>query len=308
MMRQIRFSSMGVECAGDLYLPEDLPAGTAAPALVLGHSGVMVKEALADFAPHFAAAGFVALAIDYRTIGSSDGEPRGLLYPERQVEDFRSAISYLQSLPEVDPERIGLWGVSMGGTVAIQTAVFDRRVRAVVAHSPSVVNGWRYMLKGRGREAFKALRDQLEQDWQRRYETGESARVPFLDLRHEEARKAQELSTRIYPTFRNEITLDSMEHMLAFAPENFIEYLAPTPLLMVANGGYDPYHTLDEVQIAYQKAGEPKRLEVLPYDVLGLYTGPGLEEAVGLAVDWFDRYLRRTRIAATTPAPIVETS
>lgn len=114
------------------------------------------------------------------------------------------------------------------------------------------------------------------------------------------------MSTRLFPTYRNEKTLDSAEHLLTFAPENLIHRLAPTPLLMIANGGWDPYHMLEEAQSAFAKAGEPKRLAVLPYDVLGLYTGPGLEEAMALAIDWFDLYLRRTRLADITPTPTYE--
>ncbi|MFI0420976.1 alpha/beta hydrolase [Spongiactinospora sp. 9N601] len=299
----VTFNSLGTTCAGDLYLPEETPA----PALVLGHSGVMVKEALAYFAPYFVSAGFAVLAIDYRTVGSSEGEPRGLEYPDWQVDDFRSAVSYLQSRPEVLAERIGLWGVSIGGSVAVQAAVMDRRVKAVVVQSPSVWNGWRYLERLLGREGLQAMRDQLDEDWQRRYETGASLRVPHLSLDHDSARQAHELSSRIYPTYRNEKTLDSAEHLLTFAPENLIHRLAPTPLLMIANGHYDPYHVLEEAQSAFAKAGEPKRLEILPYDVLGLYTGPGLEEAMELAVDWFDRYLRRRRLPDATPAPTVET-
>ncbi|MGW3277225.1 alpha/beta hydrolase [Nocardia rhamnosiphila] len=302
----VTFTSLGTRCAGDLYLPDEVSADSPAPALVLGHSGVMVKEALVYFTPYFVRAGFVVLAIDYRTVGSSEGEPRGLDYPERQVEDFRSAISYLQTRPEVQPERIGLWGVSIGGSVAVQAAVLDRRAKCVVVQSPSVWNGWRYLERLLGRNGLHALRERLDEDWQRRYETGESARVPHLNLDHETAKGAQDLSSELYPTYRNEKTLDSTEQMLTFAPENLIDRLTPTPLLMIANGGHDPYHMLEEAQTAFAKAGEPKRLEVLPYDVLGLYTGPGLEEAMGLAVDWFDRYLRRTRLATTTPTPTHE--
>ncbi|MGW4089338.1 hypothetical protein [Nocardia sp. NPDC004750] len=40
--------------------------------------------------------------------------------------------------------------------------------------------------------------------------------------------------------------------------------------------------------------------------MLGLYTGPGLEEAMALAVEWFDRHLRRTRLITPTPAPTWE--
>lgn len=262
----------------------------------------MVKEALVDPATYLVHAGYAVLAIDYRTFGASEGEPRGQLFPDKQVEDFRSAISYLQARPEIDANRIGVWGVSIGGCVAIQTAVIDRRVKCVVCQSPSAFNGWRYLLKSHGREPFKKLLDALEQDWQRRCETGESARIPFLNLSDEVAASYQAQASEIYPTFRNEMVLESVEHLLLWAPEHFIEYLAPTPLLMVANGGYDPYHTLDEVQIAYRKAGEPTRLEVLPYDMIGLYVEPGLGEAMRLAIDWFDHYLRNTPLATRSQA------
>jgi hypothetical protein len=54
----VMFNSLGTRCAGDLYLPE---VDTPVPGLVLGHSGVMVKEALAVFAPYFVRAGFAVL-------------------------------------------------------------------------------------------------------------------------------------------------------------------------------------------------------------------------------------------------------
>ncbi|MFR9774270.1 alpha/beta hydrolase [Nocardia sp. SC052] len=300
---QVRFNSLGTECAGDLYLPaQDGPI----PALVLGHSGVMVKEALGVFAPYFVRAGFAVLAIDYRTVGASDGQPRGLDYPQRQVEDFRSAISYLQTRREVDADRIGVWGVSIGGSVAAHAAVLDRRVKCVVVQSPSVWDGWRYLERLYGRIGVCALRDRLDEDWQRRYAGEASARVPHLTLEGENVESAPDLAAEIFPTYRNEKTLDSAEYLLNFAPEYFIHRLAPTPLLMIANGGWDPYHMLEEAQSAYAKAGEPKRLEVLPYDVLGLYTGPGLDEAMQLAVDWFDLYLRRTKVVVPTPPPTRE--
>lgn len=299
----VTFNSLGTRCAADLYLPDtDQPV----PGLVLGHSGVMVKEALGVFAPYFTRAGFAVLAIDYRTVGSSEGEPRGLDYPERQVEDFRSAISYLQSRPEIQPERIGLWGVSVGGSVATQAAVLDRRVTCVVVQSPSVWNGWRYLERLSGRAGVRALRDQLDEDWQHRYEGVAGTRIPHLTLDYHSVRDSPDLAAEMFPTYRNEKTLDSHEHLLTFAPENLIHRLAPTPLLMIANGGWDPYHMLEEAQSAFAKAGEPKRLEVLPYDVLGLYVPPGLDQAMALAVDWFDRYLRKTRIATITAPPTRE--
>ncbi|AIJ26848.1 hydrolase, alpha/beta fold family, putative [Amycolatopsis methanolica 239] len=79
---QVMFNSLGTSCAGDRYLPD---AYDPVPGLVLGHSGVMVKEALAVFAPYFVRPGFAVLVIDYRTVGASEGDPRGQDYPQRDL-------------------------------------------------------------------------------------------------------------------------------------------------------------------------------------------------------------------------------
>ncbi|MFB4273206.1 alpha/beta hydrolase [Nonomuraea sp. GTA35] len=120
------FNSVGTRCAGDLYLPE---TSDPVPGLVLGHSGVMVKEALAFFAPHFVKAGFAVLAIDYRTVGSSEGEPRGLDYPQRQVEDFRSAVSYLQA----DAAQLPLATGSIAAVALVDALLFPAEITRVMA-------------------------------------------------------------------------------------------------------------------------------------------------------------------------------
>jgi dienelactone hydrolase len=89
------------------------------PAVVMGHSVVMAKEALRPYAEYLVNAGPVVLAIDYRTIGSSEGEPRCQWFPERQVEDLRAGVSYLRTRPEVDGERIGAGGHNTAAGVAI---------------------------------------------------------------------------------------------------------------------------------------------------------------------------------------------
>jgi hypothetical protein len=61
----------------------------------------MVKDALVPVAERLMAAGYVVLAIDYRTFGLSEGEPRGSLFPRMQVEDIRNAISWLEERPRL---------------------------------------------------------------------------------------------------------------------------------------------------------------------------------------------------------------
>ncbi|MEO6087504.1 MAG: alpha/beta fold hydrolase [Umezawaea sp.] len=302
-VEQVNYLSAGVRCAADLYLPDVADDGPV-PGIVCGESGVKVKEMIAPVANYLVDAGFAVMAIDYRSVGASEGRPRGQLFPEQQVDDVRSAVSYLRTRHEVDPERIGLWGNSVAGPVMVQAAVLDRRVRCVVAQSPSLFDGWRATEKIAGSLHFSALRAMLEQDRERRDETGEGASIPWLrfgDAGDQVSQSYLDLGES-YPTFRNEIVLESQEYLLRWAPVHFIDRLAPTPLLIVANGGSDPYHELDETQAAYARAGEPKRLDILPFDAMGFYSEPGTGEATSRAIGWFDEHLRRATLP-TRSAP-----
>ena len=90
------------------------------PAITMAHGFAGVKEhGLERFAQVFAAAGFVVLVHDHRGFGASGGSPRYDIDPWVQIADWRRAISFLESQPFVDPDRIGLWGSSYAGGHAI---------------------------------------------------------------------------------------------------------------------------------------------------------------------------------------------
>jgi dienelactone hydrolase len=128
------FRSGESECAAWLYLPEREDLG---PAVVLGHGLGAIKEMRLDaYAERFAAAGFAALAFDYRHFGASGGAPRQLLDIGRQLADWTAAVSFARQLPEVDPDRVAIFGSSFGGGHAILTAARDARIAAVIAQCP----------------------------------------------------------------------------------------------------------------------------------------------------------------------------
>jgi len=74
-------------------------------------------QGIERFAQEFVRAGFVVLVHDHRNFGTSGGEVGGDVDPWQQITDWRQAISYLESRPEVDAKRIGLWGTSSAGGV-----------------------------------------------------------------------------------------------------------------------------------------------------------------------------------------------
>jgi alpha-beta hydrolase superfamily lysophospholipase len=131
--RDLSFDSSGDHCAAWLY-----PAvgEERAPIVVMAHglSGTR-RDRLGAFAEQFAAAGFAALVFDHRGFGDSHGEP-DLFAPKMQLEDWRAAIAFARSLPEVDPKRVVTFGSSMGGGNALAAAAEDGLVAAAISQVP----------------------------------------------------------------------------------------------------------------------------------------------------------------------------
>lgn len=75
--------------------------------------------------------GYGVLALDLRGHGESDG--RSTSAPWTMDEDVSAVLTWLRARDEVDPQRIGLVGVSMGGEVAVRVAASERAIRATVA-------------------------------------------------------------------------------------------------------------------------------------------------------------------------------
>ncbi len=93
------------------------------------------RDRLGPFAERFAAEGFAALVFDHRGFGDSGGEP-DLFDPGRQLEDWRAAIAFARSLPEIDESRVATFGSSMGGGNALAAAAEDREVAAAISQVP----------------------------------------------------------------------------------------------------------------------------------------------------------------------------
>ena len=90
------------------------------------------------FARRFAEAGIAALLFDYRSFGASGGEPRQRVSPHDQIEDYRSALTCLSLRPEVDADRLGVWGTSFSGGHVLHVAAYDPRVKVVVSQVGAV--------------------------------------------------------------------------------------------------------------------------------------------------------------------------
>lgn len=81
-------------------------------------------------------AGVTSLLYDPRTVGQSDGTPRNDINAYKQIEDCSDALTFLASQKIVDPLRVGLWGVSLGGAVSLCCAALDPRAQFVISICP----------------------------------------------------------------------------------------------------------------------------------------------------------------------------
>src|SRR5271168_5445657 len=127
-----------------------------------GYAGIR-EHGLGRFARVFAQAGFVVLVHDHRGFGASDGQPRFDVDPWRQIADWRYAISYLESHPGVDADRIGLWGSSYAGGHALVLGATDRRLRCVVTQVPTI-SGYDQGLRRVSPDATPALEHAFDED------------------------------------------------------------------------------------------------------------------------------------------------
>ncbi len=135
-----------VTLRGWFYSSDSAPTGHKLPCLVLSHGFSALKEMDLDaFAEYFVSKlPMSCLVYDNRGFGDSDaaeGEPRSEIIPMLQCSDMTDAVTYAASRPDVNPDKIGIWGSSYSGGHVLYVGAVDRRVKVVLSQAPCV-SGW----------------------------------------------------------------------------------------------------------------------------------------------------------------------
>jgi len=126
----VTFTSEGITLQAHLFLPEAFDASQPLPAVIVLGPWTQVKEQTADtYTRQLAQRGFAALSFDARYWGESGGEPRQYESTSK-IADIRSAVTYLQSLPEIDADRLGGLGICFGAGYMAQAVNEDDRLQA----------------------------------------------------------------------------------------------------------------------------------------------------------------------------------
>lgn len=311
------FGCDGTRLAGVLCRPEDRsgPPG-AAVILCQGLSGVK-HLVLPGVAQDLARRGITSLRFDYAGYGESEGA-RGWIDPRARVDDALCAFNWLAGQPGIGA-RIGVYGHSYGGPVAIALAAREARVRAVVAVS-SPGDGRSMLRSARTSWDWVAFQRALESERANLVATGNPTVVdvqtifpfsPTFLAQYERLKWEQSgtsaLAAPVHGGDKTDVGglpdqslgtshfyLASADAMLDFHPEDAARRLGRRPLLLV-HGADDDVAAVEDLEPVYANAPGPKRWELIAGAAHNdLDAGPGLDRAVELAGDWFVEHLEVT--------------
>ncbi|MFN0316506.1 MAG: alpha/beta hydrolase [Burkholderiales bacterium] len=292
MKRPIHFFSEGVRLAGDIYLPEDLQPGEKRAGIVLCHGYTGVKDLyLPDNARSLNEAGYVVMTFDYKGWGNSEG-PRNRLAPYGRVYDVQAALSFICTLPEVDPERLGIYGTSYGGATVVWVGALDPRVKCIVS-VVGVGHGERWMRSVRRPDEWFDLLERSAHDRTQRALTGKSEFVERAQILLPDRQSAElaAAARRNNPAAVNSIPLEYIDDTLSFNPEWIVDKIAPRPILFIATDN-DRLVPPEESVHLYQRAGEPKKLVILKgYGHYEVYLEPAFSEVMRATLDWYQEHL-----------------
>ena len=254
---RVAFNSEGLAIAGDLRVPSS--AGPH-PAIALTGPFTGVKEQVTGaYARLLAEAGFVTLAFDHRGFGESGGRSQ---HEDTQgkLADLRAAVSLLSSRAEVDPGRIAVVGVCLGGGYAVRAAAADPRVKAVAGvaggyNSPAAVV--RNMSIEPYRAALAAFLARYDE-----YLPAVAANGGEAAMGGDEPYAYYGTERSAAPGWRNWVTWGSLHSLMTFDALGAAELLGGTPLLVV-HGKEDAYCSPDLARELHERAPGDKEIRWL---------------------------------------------
>ena len=285
--RPIEFLSGGLVIRGVLHLPN----GKAPfPIAILGQGLSGLKEwTLPEMADALVQVGIAGLWFDYRNFGDSDGQPRDEVSHYGRLQDWQDTISYATSLPEIDSQKIGIWGTSLGGRDVLAVSAFDRRVKAVVAQTPLIK--WTPALAARMAgfgDDLESFQREIGEDRKNRT-LGEVPRyLQFVKPSGDDVKAAfiKGLSDVERRNYSGRVTLQSYQPTTLVDVIPLVELIAPTPVLFIlAEQDFLPGQ-----KEAYYAAKEPKSCIFIRGNHFAPYTTSKLD-SIKVTKEWFEKHL-----------------
>jgi dienelactone hydrolase len=300
--REVTYYSDDVPCYAKIFFPKNYDPKGKTPGIVLGQGWAGTHFSIEKYAARFAERGLVAMAIDYRGWGWSNGfavQPKLVaqpgwstetqwnqldsqrvtkgsadvtikrlrLIPLKQVEDYRNAISYLQGEAGVDPDRIGIWGSSFAGGNSIVVAALDARVKAISIQVPAIA--------GKGvPEGPLGLQGAMLQDAIKRAREGQGA----------------EMTTGF--SVKRQIDVETNQMVREFRPFHYLKKIEKLPVQFIVAEKEQLFRNQDNAYAAAEVLTGPKKVISVPgITHFEMYINEAFEISSNAAADWFREHL-----------------
>jgi uncharacterized protein len=292
--RKANVMSEGVRLTAELYSPKSA-AGKQLPTIIMSHGWGGTVANLRREALDFARAGYLVIAFDYRGWGASDSrviltstapskkegnkftaevmEIREVVDPLEQTQDMFNVIHWAMGEPQVDKNRIGLWGSSYSGGHVVYVAAHDPRVKCIVSQVGAMDSRPKAQLASSGAEA-----DQYK-------------------MAYEEATKRARGEIG-YPAPRARVIGNLQgapirEKLLRYAPVDVAPMIKNCAMLFVVAEKEELFDNAQHAKLVFDRAREPKKYVVLPgITHYGVYT-TAREQATKIEIEWYDQHLKK---------------
>lgn len=150
----VSYKSEGLKIYALLTVPDGEPPAGGWPVIVFNHGYIppaeySTTERYIAYLDAFSRNGYILLKPDFRGHGNSEGSPTGGYGSNAYTIDALNAVASIKKYPDANPEKIGMWGHSMGGHVTLRNMVVNGDVKAgviwagVVASYEDLLNNWR---------------------------------------------------------------------------------------------------------------------------------------------------------------------
>jgi uncharacterized protein len=131
------YQSDGLKIFGLLTVPNGPRPATGWPVIIFNHGYIpptvyRTTERYIAYVDAFARDGYIVFKPDYRGFGSSQGTAVSAYYAPDDTVDVLNAVTTMQRYANADPNRIGMWGHSMGGNITLRALVIDPRIKVAV--------------------------------------------------------------------------------------------------------------------------------------------------------------------------------
>jgi dipeptidyl aminopeptidase/acylaminoacyl peptidase len=246
----------------------------------------------------FTDAGYAVLAFDYRGFGESEGV-RGWILPDRMVEDILNAVVWVTTRSDLDPQRIGAYGIGgIGGGNAIIAAAHDDRIRCVAVQSV-VADGREWLRRMRPEYDWLDYVARVGADSQRWVTTGESELVnPRTDIAvATPERRAYTNKQDVDSKMDAQFHLQSAAALMRYRPLDYVGRLSPRGLLLtsVANDSVTPE---EHAELLFAAAGPPKRIIRQTGTTHYRSYTDNYQMLASELVAWYDRHMPASQVQA----------